>query len=148
MPSSPSIDERELNVARAALRDPKLHAASATVGDLTAFFDDDHAHMALLVGNRGELLATVVGADLVGADQSEPALPYGTLEGRVVRPHDDPRTVREEMVARGARRLAVVDERGALVGLLCLKRHARGFCSDADVRSRSAGGYPRRSRRP
>jgi hypothetical protein len=41
------------------------------------------------------------------------------------------------MVARGRRRLAVVDDRGLLVGLLCLKRSGRGFCSAADVAARA-----------
>ncbi len=40
------------------------------------------------------------------------------------------------LLARGRRRLAVVDERGALLGLLCLKRRLTGFCSDADVAAR------------
>ena len=36
----------------------------------------------------------------------------------------------------GARRLAVVDEHGDLLGLLCLKQRRAGFCSDDDVRAR------------
>ena len=122
----------------AALRAPKRHPRSVTVGELRAFFENGHVHMALLVGDGDELLTTVEPPDLVGAYPSEPALPYGTLEARVVRPHFDPCTVREAMVARGVRRLAVVDARGTLVGLLCLKRDARGFCSDGDVQRRAA----------
>jgi hypothetical protein len=40
------------------------------------------------------------------------------------------------MLAAGLRRLAVVDGQGSLLGLLCLKRHLGGFCSDADVAAR------------
>jgi hypothetical protein len=37
------------------------------------------------------------------------------------------------MLATGARRLAVVGDSDVLLGLLCLKRHLGGFCSDTDV---------------
>jgi CBS domain-containing protein len=43
------------------------------------------------------------------------------------------------MLAWGRRRLAVVDRDGKLQGLLCLKRSWSGFCSNRDVRARSAG---------
>ena len=41
------------------------------------------------------------------------------------------------MREQGTRRLAVVDDDGDLLGLLCLKRTLDGFCSDADVRARA-----------
>ncbi len=47
------------------------------------------------------------------------------------------------LIHRGLRRLAVVDDNGLLMGLLCLKRKLTGFCSDADVAARGAGN-PRR----
>jgi len=46
------------------------------------------------------------------------------------------------MSRTGRRRLAVVDDGGVLVGLLCLKRTGRGFCSDLDVASRAASRRP------
>lgn len=46
-------------------------------------------------------------------------------------------TLDRDDLARGLRRLAVVDEAGRLEGLLCLKRTATGFCSDRDVASRA-----------
>ena len=38
--------------------------------------------------------------------------------------------------AMTGRRLAVVDPQGRLLGLLCLKRSRRGFCSAEDVAER------------
>ena len=47
------------------------------------------------------------------------------------------------MLAAGGRRLAVVDHRLRLLGLLCLKRSGLGFCSDRDVAARAlANGAP------
>lgn len=40
------------------------------------------------------------------------------------------------MTAR-SRRLAVIDDHGMLLGLLCLKRTGLGFCSDTDVQARA-----------
>jgi len=42
------------------------------------------------------------------------------------------------MQAAGQRRAAVVDGDGLLLGLLCLKHHGGGFCTDAGVASRRA----------
>lgn len=41
------------------------------------------------------------------------------------------------MTTYGRRRRAVIDDRGLLLGLLCLKHTGLGFCSDADVRARA-----------
>jgi hypothetical protein len=37
------------------------------------------------------------------------------------------------------RRLAVVDESGRLLGLLCLKKDQCGYCSDEGIRERAQG---------
>jgi CBS domain-containing protein len=108
-------------VAAAALRRPKVLPAAATVGEARTALADDHVH-ALLVVDDGLLLAVVERED---------------LEGRTVAPDADLSTTWAGMAARGRRRLAVVDERGLLVGLLCLKRSGRGFCSAADVAARA-----------
>ncbi len=124
-------------VSDAALRTAKHHDASVTAGELTAFLDDDHVHMAVIKGSNGELLTTVERSDVTFASPSEPALPYGRLEGRTVGPDEDLHRAWDAMLAEGRRRLAVVDQDGRLVGLLCLKRHGRGFCSEADVHQRA-----------
>jgi CBS domain-containing protein len=124
-------------VSDAALRSAKLHDASVTVGEISAFLADDHVHMAVLLGTDGELLTTVERSDLTFASAPEPALRYGKLEGRTVGPHEALHRVWETMLAESRRRLAVIDANGRLVGLLCLKRHGQGFCSESDVRRRA-----------
>jgi CBS domain-containing protein len=125
-------------VADVMLRAPKLCGPGTTVADARRMFDDDHVHCVLVAAADGSLLAVVDRADLRDAEPSATAVAAGRLEGRVIGPSRDAETARREMVARGWRRLAVVDERGRLLGLLCLKRTGLGFCSDADVAARVA----------
>jgi CBS-domain-containing membrane protein len=126
-------------VGDVVVRAPKLHVPTASVADLLDFFADDHVHMALVVDDDGRLLTAVERPDLAGADPTAPATGVGTLEGRTALAGDALDDVWAELRASGRRRLAVVDERGRVVGLLCLKHHGRGFCSDEDVRDRAAG---------
>jgi CBS-domain-containing membrane protein len=126
-----------LTVADVMVAAPKTMRPTATVGDARAFFEDDHVHMAL-IATSGVLLGTLVRADLVkGGDDALPALSRSRLGGRTVAAAEPAEQVRVRLIKRGQRRLAVVDERGTLVGLLCLKRRLTGFCSDADVVARA-----------
>ncbi|GLZ52989.1 hypothetical protein [Actinomycetospora sp. NBRC 106378] len=124
-------------VADAHLRTPKVHGPDVSVGAARVFFLDGHVHALLLV-DRGVLVAVVERADLEGSPDSVRARTVGTLAGRVAAPGDDLEETRQAMAARAQRRLAVVDADGLLLGLLCLKRHGRGFCSAADVAARDA----------
>ena len=124
-------------VAHAHLRTPKVHGPDVSVGAARAFFTDGHVHALLLVED-GVLVAVVERDDLDGVPDGERARTVGTLAGRVAGPADDLEATRRAMAVREQRRLAVVDERGALLGLLCLKRHGRGFCSATDVAAREA----------
>jgi|GraSoiStandDraft_4_1057263.scaffolds.fasta_scaffold786611_2 CBS domain-containing protein len=120
------------------VRAPKVHAPSLTVAELRVALADDHVHMLLLV-DEGRLVGTAERGDVPpDADGSEPVLPFARTPGRTVAPDAPVDDVRTAMLARGARRLAVVDGAGRLLGLLCLKRHLDGFCSDADVAARAA----------
>jgi len=125
-----------------AVRDRMLtrcttHPASATVGDAREFFADDHKHLMLLVSG-GRLLGTVVRGDLAAAGTDDrPALEVAVLRGRTVTPDDDVDRVRSDLLTKDMRRIAVVDEGDRLLGLLCLKKHRRGFCSNDDVTARS-----------
>ena len=60
------------------------------------------------------------------------------LHARCVGPGTDLVEAWNVMRSHGRRRLAVVDRSGHLLGLLCLKRSGRGFCSDAGVAARAA----------
>ena len=127
------------SVADHVVTRPTVHAYEATVGELRTLFLDDHVHMALLL-DRGRLVAAVERGDLVpGLADEAPASLVGTLDGRVVRPHASAAATLESMRENGRRRLAVTDEDGTLVGLLCLKASGLGFCSDRDVASRRLG---------
>ncbi|MEJ2889667.1 CBS domain-containing protein [Actinomycetospora aeridis] len=130
-------------VADAMLRRPKVCEPSTTVGQARRMFGDDHVH-ALLVVAADVLLAVVERADLEGAPDAAPAARCGQLGDRVVGPDAD---LHETWHAMTGRRLAVVDVRGHLLGLLCLKRSRRGFCTAEDVaareRERRLAGQPR-----
>ena len=117
---------------------PATMRPTATVADARAFFEDDHVHMAL-IATRGRLLGTLVRADLDDLDDdATPALSRSRLHGRSVALDEPAEDVRVRLIAHGQRRLAVVDDAGALAGLLCLKRKLTGFCTDADVTARAA----------
>lgn len=121
------------------LHHPKVSDPSATVGQVRALLRRAKVHNALLVDGAGRLLAVVEPADLEGHRDDElvlGAVGTGTLAGRTVRADDQLDQSWGHLRAEGRRRLAVVDDDGLLVGLLCLKRHGAGFCSDADVRAR------------
>jgi CBS domain-containing protein len=115
---------------------PKVADPATTIAAARALFADDHVH-ALLVVERGVLLAVVERADLPAAGDREPAAGVGRLAGRVVPPGADLDRVRADMAAAHTRRLAVVDADGRLLGLLCRKRSGQGFCSDVDARARA-----------
>jgi len=117
---------------------PATMRPTATVAEARAFFADDHVHMAL-IATSGRLLGTLVRADLDDLDDdAAPALSRSRLDGRSVALEKPAEDVRLRLIAHGVRRLAVVDDAGALAGLLCLKRKLTGFCTDADVTARAA----------
>jgi len=132
----PPLDGQD--VADVVVRLPKTWGPRATVAEARAAFEHDHVHM-LLLTERGRLLGTLLRADLPapGADDGR-ALAVATLEGRTVSPRLSAEDARQLLLTTGQRRLAVVDDSGHLLGLLCLKRRLSGFCSDADVAARAA----------
>ncbi|GAA4889958.1 CBS domain-containing protein [Actinomycetospora straminea] len=119
-------------VADAMLAGPKTCPPATTVEQARAVLADDHVHAVLVVDGR-QLLAVVERADLEGAPGAASVVDRGRLDGRTVAPDADVEEVRQAMTGR---RLAVVDGHGALLGLLCRKRHGRGFCSREDVEAR------------
>ncbi|MBC2935037.1 CBS domain-containing protein [Nocardioides sp. zg-1228] len=129
-------------VAEVMLRSPIVLDGEATVADVQEVLASPHVHMVLLTGTGrvGEqLLGTLVRRDLAAAGSGEqPALAHAVLEGRTIGADLPAEQVRRAMRAVGERRVAVVDRQGLLVGLLCLKRHGGGFCTDAGVASRRA----------
>lgn len=129
-------------VADAMLRQPKLRDQATTVAELRAIFRDDHIHAVLIAA--GEVLISVI--DRLDV---QPALPdtscsahLGKLHDRVIGPGEPLDDVQLRMISTGRRRLAVIDEDGRLLGLLCLKRSLAGFCSDREVAVRAPDAPP------
>jgi DNA-binding MarR family transcriptional regulator len=123
------------------LPSPKVLPADATVADVRRLLADDHVHMALLTDTGrvpGRLLATVVRDDLPPSVRDErPAVDVGGTGGRTVPAAAPVGAVHSWLLGTGMRRVAVVDG-DLLVGLLCLKRHLRGFCDEDDVLARAS----------
>ena len=124
-------------VADAMVTDAKLSRADVTVRELRVLFANDHVHAAVIVED-GRLLAVVDRADLDLRPDDARAVVFGGLAGRVVAASADVDEARQGLLASGRRRLAAVDDAGRFLGLLCLKRSRRGFCSDRDLAARSA----------
>jgi CBS domain-containing protein len=138
------MNEVVRTVADAMLTEPVRHPRSATVGELRAFFRDDHVHAALIVSPAGYLEAVIEREDLAGGQApGTAAAPLGRLAGRTVTAEASLADVHQAMTSTGRRRSAVTSADGRLLGLLCLKASRTGFCSGADVRARAldrAGG--------
>ncbi|MBF4160845.1 CBS domain-containing protein [Nocardioides acrostichi] len=119
-----------------AVRSPTTHPADATVGDVRTFLAGEHVHLALLVDDAGHLVAAVQRDDLHGLDDAAPASEAADLAGRTVRADLPEPDLAAAFVGGASRRLAVVDDTGRLLGLVCRKRSGHGYCSDAGIRSR------------
>ena len=129
-------------VAEAMLAHPTLAGVDVTVGEMRSFLTGEHVHCGVIVSSGRRLRGVVLAGDLADAPDDAPALSYASLEGRTVAATQDAEEAREAMVTSGTRRLAVVGEDQALLGLLCLKRTGRGFCSAGDVAARFADRVP------
>ena len=139
---------RPVTAADLALREPTLLHPDATVDDVRRLLARPKVHLALLVDDAGVLVAAVDTEDLpADARGDAPSAALGVPPARTVPPGLDGDEVRRRLRAQGVRRAAVVDDGGRLVGLVCLKRHGRGFCSDDQVaayrRDRDHGSPPR-----
>lgn len=118
---------------------PKTVDPEASIDEVRAVFDDDHVHLVLVVASDGRLLTTIEREDLAGDLMGSGVLEeIGTLAGRTAPPGWPLERATAVLKAQGRRRLAVIDEDGRLLGLLCLKRHGNGYCSDDGVRARGA----------
>jgi CBS domain-containing protein len=127
-----------MTVADAVMTVPKVLDERASVAEVRHLLADDHVHAALLVDASGVLVTVVERNDLPAGRDDTPARSLGQIDGRVVAGDAQLRAVADRMLAERRRRLAVVDDTGRLVGLLCMKRNFTGFCSDADVLARAA----------
>jgi CBS domain-containing protein len=130
--------DAEPTVGEAMIQKVKTCPSHATVGEVRRLFADRHVHAALLLARDDTLLAVLERADLDGAVFAyEQAAGLGRLEGRTITPDAALAPTRDRMSNAGRRRLAVIDARHRLLGLLCLKASGLGFCSEQDVNARS-----------
>jgi CBS-domain-containing membrane protein len=125
---------------------PTVHDPATTAAQLRTFFTDEHVHAAL-VADADKLIGVVERADLTDLDDDTQAGTIARLDGRTILPTESVPRVLQAMKRSGRRRLAVVGDDGALLGLLCLKASGRGFCSDADVLNRASDRTPGRPAR-
>ena len=115
---------------------PKTLPIDTQVEAARKAFDDSHVHM-LLLTHRGILCGTLLRSDLQpGLPPKAAALSLATVRGRTVRPEQHISTIHRWLVRSGQRRLAVVNDDGRLLGLLCLKSDRTGFCTDEGVAAR------------
>nr|QKY82445.1 CBS domain-containing protein [Arthrobacter sp. IN13] len=125
-------------VSDAMITCPKILSGESTVAAVRSFFADDHVHLALLVDAGGCLVTTLERSDIPAAAPDDArASGFGLTRGRTVEPQHVLGAVTAALEATGRRRLAVVDSNGKVLGLLCLKRSGRGYCSDAGVAARA-----------
>lgn len=144
----PTPGGREQTVGDVLVHRPRTLPADARIAAVRAAFADDHVHM-LLLTEGDTLVGTLLRDDLEAAGGDDVlAVELATLVDRTVSPDVPAEQARRWLVARGLRRLAVVEEDGTLLGLLCLKRRLTGFCSDADVAARAAEGLERAAAGP
>lgn len=143
-----SLDRSAARPHTALVRDmmiePSTDPATLSLDEARAAFDNDHVHLLLLVDD-GRLVGTLDRDDLAGAPAgTTDARQVAHLDGRTVDPSVSVDDALARMRAQGQRRLAVVDDGGRLVGLLCLKRHGGGFCAPHDLAARRAAREGRR----
>lgn len=126
-------------VADAMVLTPRTHGPASRLDEIRAFFADGHVHMALIVTADRRLITTIERPDLAAAmPGATPAAKLGTLAGRTARPADRLDTSTAVLLRQRRRRLAVVDDSGRLLGLLCLKKDGTGYCSDESIRDRAS----------
>jgi CBS domain-containing protein len=125
-------------VADVMVRFPKTHDPGSRLEEIRAFFEDDHVHMALIVALDGRLVTTIERRDLPAAiPGSTLARGLGALTGRTAGPADTLDAATAALLRGRRRRLAVVNDSGQLLGLLCLKKDEAGYCSDEGIRERA-----------
>jgi CBS domain-containing protein len=115
-----------LSVADVMLRHPKTLPSGASVGEVRELLERSSVQMVLLADDgafRGAI--TELPDDAVG---DEPALPFVDASPTSLRPDDDATTAFTVTEALPHRRVVVLDEGNALVGLVCLDVTRTRFC--------------------
>ena len=122
------LDEADgLTVADVTHSDFKALPATATVGEVRAWFESSASRRMALLADDGRYAGSVLRADLDGADPASLALELAQRSPTVA--PEDPASRGEELaLATDARRVPVVDGEGRLVGIVAVTPDLQGFC--------------------
>jgi Mg/Co/Ni transporter MgtE len=101
--------------------------ASATVGELRAYFAESTSHKLALIVD-GERYVGAVAADDVGAAADDASAADLARREPVVRADASAAEAQAVALADPSSRLPVVDDAGRLVGIVAINRARDGFC--------------------
>ncbi|MES1248078.1 MAG: CBS domain-containing protein [Actinomycetota bacterium] len=108
------------------LREPKTLAGSASVADVRAVLENPKVQLVLLADADVFRGAVTHIPDDAAADA--PALAYADPDPETIAPTEPALTAFERADASPQRRVIVLDDDGALLGLVCLNKNRTGFC--------------------
>lgn len=101
--------------------------ASATVGELRAYFAESTSHKLALLVDGERYAGSLQAAALDGADDSALAGDFAS-PGETVAPGVPANEARERALAMASSRLPVVDADGRLMGIIAINHARDGFC--------------------
>ena len=99
----------------------------ATVADVLAWFTGSSSHRMALLADDGRYVASLVPADLEGADPDRPAAELAR-EWPTVAPDEPAKRGEELALSTDVRRVPVVDHDGRLLGVVAITTDLQGFC--------------------
>jgi CBS domain-containing protein len=123
-------------VADLMLRNPKTLPADASVADVRTVLDNPRVQLVLLAD--GQRFRGAVAELPAGADPEAPALDFAEPSPITIRPTESADAAFAAASASPYRRAIVLDDRGNLLGLLCLNETLTRFCG-ASVKEAEAG---------
>ena len=101
--------------------------ASATVGEMRAYFAESTSHKLALLVDGERYVGSLAASSLDGAPDSALASELAA-RGDTVEPDVPAALARERAVAMASSRLPVVDADGRLVGIIAINSRRDGFC--------------------
>lgn len=102
--------------------------SSATVGDVREYFAASASHRLALLAEGERYVCSIPAMDLpIEIDATDPAVGHA-VPGPTVRPQASAVEARELALGHPSRRVPVVDENGALIGIVAINRQRSGFC--------------------
>jgi CBS domain-containing protein len=116
-------------VADVMLRSPKTLPGAATVGEVRALLDNPNVQMVLLAD--GDRFRGAITALPAAADPEAAAVDFADLQPPSIAVTASSDDAFAAAAAHPNRRLVVLDDEGALLGLVCLNADRTHFCGGA-----------------